>query len=84
MSANKLTVPQIRNLLPRFEDELGKADKQRIRQVLDLLQGDSLNYAAVLNALFPAVEQQKAQNDFRSFRNRFNTATTEAGVEVGG
>ena len=80
MSATRLSSTQITRLLPRFEDELGKADRQRIAQLLPLLQGESLNYATALNALFPGDDQQKSQNDFRAFRNRINSAAQEAGV----
>ncbi|MBJ6610871.1 MAG: pentapeptide repeat-containing protein, partial [Candidatus Thiothrix moscowensis] len=78
----KLTRHQIDKLLPRFVEELGKADRQRVQQLLELLQGDSLNYAAVLHSLFPGDDQQKAQGGFRSFRSRVNTATAEAGIAL--
>lgn len=76
----RLSEKQISNLVSRFEKELGKADRQRIAQLLPLLQGETLNYATALNALFPGDDQQKSQNDFRAFRNRINSAAQEAGV----
>jgi WD40 repeat protein len=82
MSGSKLTAAQIRRLLPRLEDELGKADWKRLQTLLEFLTGDTLNYAAALNALFPGEDQQKAQNNFRSFRNRLNAAAEEAGVQL--
>ena len=81
MSTSKLTAPQIRNLLPRLENELGNADRQRLTLLLGTLTGDMLNYASVLNALFPGQDQTKAQNNLRSFRNRINAAAEEAGVQ---
>ena len=81
MADNKLTASQTRRLLPRLESELGNADRQRLAQLLDTLEGDTLNYAGVLTALFPDQDQQKAQNSLRSFRNRINAAAVEAGVQ---
>ncbi|MBU0656516.1 MAG: NACHT domain-containing protein [Gammaproteobacteria bacterium] len=81
MADNKLTASQTRRLLPRLESELGNADRQRLAQLLDTLEGDTLNYASVLTTLFPDQDQQKAQNSLRSFRNRINAAAEEAGVQ---
>lgn len=82
MTATQLTAAQVRNLLPRLDDELGQADRQRLARLLDSFSGNTLNYARVLSTLFPAQDQQKAQNSLRSFRGRVNAAAQEAGVQL--
>ena len=80
MSFTKLVASQIKPLLARLNDELGKADQQRIQALLDIHTESTLNYATVISTLFPDQPQEKAQNSFRSFRSRFNNAAEEIGV----
>ena len=80
MSTTKLTATQIRSLLSRLNDELGKADQRRIQALLETHNTPNLNYATAINTLFPDQAQEKAQNSFRSFRNRLNNAAEEIGV----
>ena len=80
MSSAKLTAAQLKPLLSRLNDELGKADQQRMQALLAIHTESTLNYAIAINTLFPGQAQEKAQNSFRSFRNRLNNAADEIGV----
>ncbi|TXH70622.1 MAG: TIR domain-containing protein [Thiothrix sp.] len=80
MSELKLTRSQVEKSLSKLQDELGKADFKRHQQLLPLINGASLNYADALNTLFPDQDTPKAQESFRSFRNRVNSAADEAKV----
>lgn len=80
MTSQKLTARQVKNLLPHIQTELGHSDLKRLQVLLNLMLDTTLNYATAINTLFPNEAQQTAQGNFRSFRNRINTAAKQAGV----
>ena len=78
----RLGAGALRALLPRIDEQLGASDSARLHQCLDVLDGDRLQMARILETLFPGKSTQEGQASLRSFRQAFNRAAGNAGLAV--
>lgn len=86
MSSRPLAPNAARRMANKLFDELGRADRQRLENLLALLtngDGDGrMRLGSALTELFPEQERTRALAAFRQFRSRLRNAAREAGVAV--
>jgi WD40 repeat protein/uncharacterized protein YjbI with pentapeptide repeats len=83
MAITRLPRRAVNALLGRVEPQLGKADGDRTRALLALLDSDDrLSVGAALDLLYAGVAPQTALAAFRQFRQRLTAAALEAGTRL--
>ncbi len=86
MDKNRLLpVEQVKRQLKENLGKFGNKEGTRIWQLMQLMEeakSSLLNYSDIMDALFSDDSPEKAENNFKKFRSRFNKRTKEIGIDL--